>query len=182
MEKKHIENPAYRNEDLAIENKDELNLAKFEAGVKSHEEVLKEAFAHGVKTGDNLLIQNSIDMIKEVGVTEFLMKSGKKEENGEAKRDKGTEESARLQDLMKDVSVELAEGDPKEGIRIEKRLNLLYEKWGDIKRAITQIEFEKKEQKNGRPIISSIQCQGVIEQIIRNPEDIARAIPNRDLG
>jgi hypothetical protein len=179
MKNRNIENPAYKDEDMSIQNEEELNLAKFETGVKSHEEALKEAFAHGVETNDDLLIRNSMDMIKELGVAEYLTKSGKNEENNEDEQSNETKESAHIQGLIKEASIELAGEDTKEKTRIEKRLSHLYEKWGNVTRAITQVKFEKEEESKGRPIIPSIQCQGVVERIIRNPKDIVKAIQDR---
>lgn len=161
------------------EKQDNLDVEKFETEAKSYEKTLTKALVHGTTTDNDLLVQNSMDMIEEVGVAKYLTQLDKEKVIDKEGQDGKTENPFQLQALIKDVSGKLAEGNLKEEVRIGKRLNHLYDKWGNVKRAIEQVNFEKKEQKRGRPIISSIQCQGLVERIIKDPKDIVRAIPNR---
>jgi len=178
MENKYIENPAY-NKDMGTKHEDRSDIEKFEAGVRSNEKILKEALVHGVETNNDSLVQNSIDMIEEIGVAEHLVKPNKNKEDSKNKQGRGAEKLDGSYDLIKETSLKLAEGNPKEEVRLEKRLFHLQNKWNDAERAIAQVEHEKKEEKRGRPIISFIENQGRIERIIKDPKDIIEAIPNR---
>ncbi len=67
--------PAYKLEDFGdteIKTEEELDEAKIEAGVKSHEKALRDAMDYAYKTNDRILIENIWEKTKELGLIETI--------------------------------------------------------------------------------------------------------------
>ena len=170
--------PAYKFEEFETEEPktpEELKEAKLKAGVKSHEQVLRDALREGIKTGDKLLIENAIKGLKKVGVAEYLLELKQQKEK---KKEEVKEREISLSELQKEVLDEviqkLASGKKETEERLRNRFNYLYEKLGSFEGAINQLEFEEKVSRRcAKPKIPFIESNGIVEKIIREyPRDL----------